>query len=363
MASIGLDASYIFGAYPTGSATYSRRLIESLAELDTSHHFVICYRMSRLPKRREFLRPPGTSTRMMTFWRPWRTDLFHSLAQRAPSFRFRREVVTIHDIFPITGPDYSTPQYRRKFSAVVREAARRAGRIVTGSQYTAGLLQSECGVEAERIRVTPYGVDLPAQTISPEQRLRERERVVGKGNQMLLTVGMLETRKNVVNALRALKLLPERYHLLLVGGDGYGHEAIHAFIAGQRLEARVHRSGYVPASRLGTFYQSASALLFPSLEEGFGFPVLEAMAYGLPVVTSNTSSIPEVGGDAALYADPHDPCAIASQVVRAVESPAVREGMVAQGLARARGFTWQRTARQTLQVYDELLGGGASTLR
>jgi len=362
MASIGLDASYIFGAYPTGSATYSRRLIESLAELDTSHHFLICYRMSRLRKRREFLRPPGTSTRMLTFWRPWRTDLFHSLAQRAPSFRFRREVVTIHDIFPITGHDYSTPEYRRKFSAVLREAAGRAERIVTGSRFTADLLQSECSVEAERIRVTPYGVDPPARTISPEESLRERERLVGRGNELLLTVGMLETRKNLLNALRALKMLPERYHLLLVGGDGYGHRAIHAFIAGERLEARVHRSGYVPANLLRTFYQSASALLFPSLEEGFGFPVLEAMAHGLPVVTSNTSSLPEVGGPAALYADPHDPCAIASQVVQAVESPAVRDHMVAEGLARARQFTWQRTAQQTLQVYDELLGG-SSTLR
>ncbi len=163
MASIGLDASYIFGAYPTGSATYSRRLIESLAALDTSHHFVICYRMSRLAKRAEFLRPAGTTTRMLTFWRPWQTDLFHSLAQRAPAFRFRREVVTIHDIFPITGHDYSTPEYRAKFSAVLREAASRAARVITGSQFTANLLQSECGVERERIRVTPYGVDLPSR--------------------------------------------------------------------------------------------------------------------------------------------------------------------------------------------------------
>lgn len=356
MASIGLDASYIFGAYPTGSATYSRRLIESLAELDTSHHFVICYRMSRLRKRREFLRPAGTSIGMLTFWQPWRTDLFHSLAQRVPSFRFRREVVTIHDIFPITGHDYSTPEYARKFSAVLREAIDRAERIVTGSRFTAGLLQNECGVEAERIRVTPYGVDLPARTITLEESLRERESLVGKGNELLLSVGMLETRKNLVNALRALKLLPERYHLLLVGGDGYGHEAVHAFIAEQKLESRVHRSGYVPGGLLRRFYQSASALLFPSLEEGFGFPVLEAMAHALPVVTSNTSSLPDVGGAAALYADPHDPCAIASQVVQAVESPAVRERMITRGLARAREFTWRRTAGQTLQVYDELLG-------
>jgi len=356
MATIGLDASYIFGAYPTGSATYSRRLIESLAELDTHHHFLICYRMSRLRKRREFLRPAGTSIRMLTFWRPWRTDLFHSLAQRPPSYRFRREVVTIHDIFPIASPRYSTPEYARRFSGILREAAARADRIVTGSQSTASLLENVCGVEAGRIRVTPYGVDVPGKTLPPAEKLRVRERIVGRGNEMLLTVGMLETRKNVLNALRALKLLPERYRLVLVGGNGYGHEAIHAFIAAQKLESRVHKCGYVPSDLLATYYESASALLFPSFEEGFGFPVLEAMAHGLPVVTSPTSSIPELGGSAALYADPHDPCAIASQVARAVESPEERERMIAQGLARAREFTWRRTAGQTLRVYEELLG-------
>jgi glycosyltransferase involved in cell wall biosynthesis len=361
MATIGLDASYIFGAYPTGIATYSRRLIESLAGLDTSHHFAICYRMSRLPKRREFLRPAGTATRMLTFWRPWQTDLFHSLAQRPPAFRFRREVVTVHDVFPITGTSYSTPEFQRRFSTLLREAVRRAHRIICNSEYTATQLQQHCGVERERIRAVWMGVDLPSTIMSPEESRRERERLAGKGNLMLLSVGMLETRKNLVNALRALQLLPERYHLMMVGGDGYGHQAIHAFIAEQHLESRVHRSGYVPASLLRTFYQSASALLFPSLEEGFGFPVLEAMAHGLPVVTSNTSSLPEVGGTAALYADPHDPCAIASQVLQAVEAPEVRERMIADGLARAREFSWQRTGEQTLRVYDELLGGGAST--
>jgi len=357
MARIALDASYTLGAHPTGSATYSRRLIESLAQLDTSHDFLVCYRMSRLPKLREFLRPAGTMTRVITPWLPWRTDLFHSLAQRSPEYRFRREIVTIHDIFPITGRDYSTPEYQQKFAAILREAAARARCIITGSYATARLLESECGVEPERIHVTPYGVDMPAQTMTAAERRRFRERLVGPGNEMLLSVGMLETRKNVLNSLRALKLLLPLYHLVLVGGNGFGHEAIHAFISDEKLEDRVHLLGYVPSDTLPEFYQSATVLLFPSFEEGFGFPVLEAMAHELPVVTSPTSSIPELGGDAALYADPNDPSDIASQVVRAVDSPEIRGRMIARGVARAREFTWRRTAEQTLAVYEELLSG------
>ena len=359
MATIGLDATYTLGARPTGIATYSRRLIESLAGLGTAHRFLVCYRLSRWNRRSEFLRLPGCPVRLfqrpLTFWLPWQADLFHSLAQRPPVFRFRREVVTVHDAFPITGRDYSTPEFQQRFSALLREAVERAARVITDSEYTALQIQAHCGVEAERIRTIPCGVDEPSETLTPEGRLLERERLVGPGNEMLLSVGNLETRKNLVNALRALALLPERYRLVMVGGDGFGAEAIHAFIKEQGLGRRVVRLGFVPAERLPVLYESGSALLFPSLEEGFGFPVLEAMAHGLPVVTSNTSSLPEVGGDAALYADPLDVEGIARQCTRAVEDDAVRGELIEKGRARARQFTWRRTAEAVLRVYEEVL--------
>jgi len=359
MATIGLDATYTLGARPTGIATYSRRLIESLAELKSAHRFLVCYRLSRWSRRSEFLRLPGCPVRLfqrpLTFWLPRQADLFHSLAQRPPVFRFRREVVTVHDAFPITGRDYSTPEFQRRFSALLREAVERAARVITDSEYTARQLQTHCGVEAERIRTIPCGVDEPSATLSPEERLRERERLVCAGNEMLLSVGNLETRKNLINALRALALLPERYRLVMVGGDGYGAEAIHSFIEEHGLERRVARLGFVPAERLPVLYDSASALLFPSLEEGFGFPVLEAMAHGLPVVTSNSSSLPEVGGDAALYADPLDVEAIACQCTRAVEDQEVRRELIEKGRARARQFTWRRAAEAVLRVYEEVL--------
>ncbi len=284
MATIGLDATYALGARPTGTGTYSRRLIESLAALPTEHRFLICYRLSRWSRRREFLRLPGCRVRLVqrpfTFWLPWQADLFHSLVQRPPVFRFRREVVTVHDAFPITGRDYSTPEFQRRFSALLREAVARAARVITDSAYTARQLEAHCGVEPGRTTVIACGVDEPGRTMTPEERLRERERLVGPGNEMLLGVGTLETRKNVGNALRALLLLPERYRLVLAGGDGYGAEAIHALDWEDLAERRVIRLGFAPAERLPVLYQSASALLFPSLEEGFGFPVLEAMAQG-----------------------------------------------------------------------------------
>jgi glycosyltransferase involved in cell wall biosynthesis len=173
---------------------------------------------------------------------------------------------------------------------------------------------------------------------------------------MLLTVGVLDNRKNVLGSLRALQLLPERYHLVLAGGDGYGAELVHEFIQREKLENRVHRTGYLPKEELAVLFQSASALLFPSLEEGFGFPMLEAMAHGLPVVTSQTSALPEVGGDAALYADPRDPAEIAARVRSAVEDHGLRPVLIEKGLARAAHYTWRRTAEGILGAYDEMTG-------
>jgi glycosyltransferase involved in cell wall biosynthesis len=366
MSSIGLDASYVFGVNPTGIAGYSRRLIESLAALPAAHRFFLCYRLSRWRQRRHFLRPAVAggsriSVRLyqqpLTFWLPWEMDLFHSLAQRPPAFSFKHEVVTIHDVFPITGPNYSTSEFQRKFSRLLRESLARSERMLVLSEYTARQLVRHCAVDRARIRVVPGGVDFPTETLSPEACLVERERLVGKGCEMLLTLGVLDNRKNVVTALRVLELLPERYKLVLAGGDGYGAEAIHAYIAGQKLESRVRRLGHVPSGRIPVLYQSASALLFPSLEEGFGFPLLEAMAYGLPVVTSNTSALPEVGGDAALYADPRDPCDIASKISLAVEDPELRQGLIRRGRQRARQFPWRKTAEETLRVYQECLAG------
>lgn len=366
MATIALDATYTVDPQPSGVSIYSRKLIESLATLDTAHRFLLCYRLSRFSRRRDFLRPaaapgrrPTFSVRFfqepLTFWLPWQARLFHSLAQRPPAFRFEKEIVTVHDVFPLTGRDYSMPEFQRKFSALLLEAVERAARVITPSHYTAGQLTRRAGVPKDKIRVIPEGADFPERTMTPEERARERERLVGQGNEMLLSVGVLQTRKNTINALRALASLPARFRLVLAGGEGHGSGAIRDFIRKEGLESRVILLGYVAADRLPSLYQAATVLLFPSLEEGFGLPVLEAMAHGLPVVTSNMSSLPEVGGDAVLYADPHEPRQLAAQVERAVEDRPLRESMIARGLARAREFTWRRTAEETCRVYEELV--------
>jgi glycosyltransferase involved in cell wall biosynthesis len=290
-----------------------------------------------------------------TFWLPWQTDLFHSLVQRPPAFRFKKEVVTVIDLFPLTSKDYSTPDFQRKFSDLLLEAIERAVCIITPSKYTTDQLLRHTSVSREKVRLVPFGVDLPTSSLSPEHCTFEREQLVGKGNKMIFTVGVIQTRKNTLNTLKALRHLPECYRLVIAGGDGHGSEVIHEFIRTEGLGSRVVLLGYVSAERLPVLYDAASVFLFPSFEEGFGLPVLEAMSHGLPVVASMTSSLPEVGGDAALYVDPHDPKDISEKIIRAVEDENQRKAMIELGLVRAQTFTWRRTAEGNLNVYNEVL--------
>ncbi len=364
MAVIALDATYAMDPEPSGIAMYSRRLIEELAALETPHRFLLCYRVSRFGQRREFLCPrtPGEArfgTRFyqepFTFWLPWQAELFHSLAQRPPGFRFRREIVTVFDAFPLTGTDYSTADFRRKFSTLLREAVARAALVLTASHCVREQLIDLLRAEAGKIRVIPLGVDLPGKRLSQAERDAERRRWAGDGGKILFTAGAIQTRKNTLNMLRALERLPAEFQLLLAGGKGYGHEAVFDYIHERRLEQRVRALGYVSAAELAKLYEAANVFLFPSLEEGFGLPVLEAMAHGTPVVTSSASSLPETGGDAALYAEPNDPDDIAEKIRQAAEDSDLRTRLVERGFARARQFTWRRTAEATLAAYDEAL--------
>lgn len=257
-------------------------------------------------------------------------------------------VVTIHDVLPLRAPELFSAIIRANFALLAPRLARRADRILTGSHYTKGEIVELLGIDPARVVVTPYGVDerfLPAPAV-PARLALDRPYVA--------CLGTLEPRKNVAAAVRAFAALEDdSYALVVVGGGGWDGGEVEA--AARAAAGRVVLTGYVDDHELVGLLGAARAFLYPSLYEGFGFPPLEAMACGTPVITSDRASLPEVVGDAALVVDPRDDVALAAALRRVLEDPALAADLRERGLRRAALYSWRRCAEATVDVYRELV--------
>ena len=341
---IALDATYSLGANLSGVGVYSREVLYGLARAHPEAGYLFCYRSQRYFRSFSGRLPAGCHRRLLGKAWPASADLFHGLNQRIHFARHRRTISTFHDLFVITS-EYSTPEFRRRFAAQARVAAERSDLIITVSRFTAGQVEALLDVEPARIRVIPHG----ARRVSPDAPARQRER-------MILFVGAIQRRKNVVRLIEAFEQVAPGWTLVLAGSAGFGAEE-----ALQRIEVSSRKEdirvlGYVADAVLEDLYQRASVLAFPSLDEGFGMPVLDAMARGLPVLTSNVSALPEVAGDAALLVDPADTASLTEGLRRLTQDQPLRQRLAQQGLLRSAGFTWERTVEETWKVYEELLG-------
>lgn len=340
---IALDATYSLGEHLSGIGVYCTRMLAGLPAAWPEARFLLCYRAHRFLAALRRPAAPNCRRRLLVDRPPWLApDLFHGLNQRLPARRFRRAVATFHDLFVLTA-DYSTPEFRRRFARQARQAAERADLIIAVSEFTASQVCALLGVDRGRVRVVPHGVDLP-------ERLPARPR-----DPWVLHVGAIQKRKNLSRLVRAFTAMPPGWRLVLAGSCGFGAAEVLEEIARSPRRADIDLTGYVSPERLAELYSQASILAFPSLDEGFGMPVLEAMAYGLPVITSNRSALPEVAGDAAILVDPLDEEQLAWALRELASNQELRLQLAQQGLGRAARFPWRRAVDQTRAVYRELL--------
>ena len=282
-------------------------------------------------------------------------DLFHATNHMFP-FRLHRvpTVLSIFDVTILMFPEWHPASRLAMIGSALAPAASRAARIVTPSHHTRNDLLKLLSLDPERVVVVPGGVD-PIFTPGPEAETAARLAPLGlRPGDYLLFLGTIEPRKNLARLLEAAESA-EIGVLVLAGGRGWHNAAIRQAMARLARAGRVRDLGYVPDDLRRPLLAGARAFVFPSLYEGFGLPPLEAMACGTPVLTSNVSSLPEVVGDAALYVDPTDVDAIAAGLTRIWRDDALRADLTARGLARARQFSWDRTARETLEVYRTVL--------
>lgn len=342
---IALDTTYTVGSNLTGVGVYSREIAFGLARAHPEAAFRFCYRLHRLPRSLLERLPPNARRRLLTESRaPREADLFHGLNQRLPRAPLRGAITTFHDLFVITG-EYSTPEFRARFRRQAMEAADRSERIITVSEFTARQVADLLGVERSRLRVVHHGVRLPAE-IPPEAR---RENVV-------LHVGSIQVRKNVARLIEAFEQMDPGWRLVLIGSAGYGAREILRRTEESPRRADVEWLGYVSAAERDRWYARARIFAFPSLDEGFGMPVLEAMAWGVPVVAARSSALPEVAGDAAWFVDPGRVDELAEALRALAGDATLRERYVRRGRARAAEFRWEDAIAKTWVVYREVAG-------
>lgn len=367
-----------------GIGRLTRELVRALLKLESAHRFTLFVMgrpgpevpLSNLLRTRDL---PLRVTRLSDRWlyRLWfrlrlplavqwlsgSCDLYHATDfVLPPLWRGTKSVLTVHDLSFERDPDSAPPRLLPFLKRVVPDSVRRATHIIADSHATARDLVDLYGVPPEKITVIHSGVD--ARFSPPRDTLLDRRRTEYVLQRyrlrppFVLTVGTLQRRKNHARLVEAFAHIAARdpnVSLVIAGGKGWLYDDVHQTIARLGLQARVHFTGFVEDADLPYVYRLAAVFAFPSLYEGFGLPPLEAMACGVPVVTSNTSSLPEVVGDAGLMVDPKDVRALAAALEQALFDESWRRQSIERGLARARQFSWERAAQQLLATYEQIL--------
>jgi glycosyltransferase involved in cell wall biosynthesis len=364
---IGIDARPLARGV-AGISRVVRSLLEALARVDAENlYFLYSNRDFRLPgenplwqKRVDFAYSvlPGTLwllARAAKMMREDRLDVWWATMPVLPRTvpPSLRKIITVNDLVPYRYPETMSFYNRRVSRWVMPPAVRRSDLVVAISDFTRKELQAFFGTEPPSVEVIHCGV---TEHYSPRCRRAAAARIAGKfqtSTRYVCTVGTIEPRKNLMTLIEAMRILWGRgqlpgHQLLIAGAAGWKDSPVYARATG--LGEAVKFLGYVPEEDLPFLYSGADVFAFPSLYEGFGLPLAEAMACGVPIVASGVSSIPEVVQDAALLVSPRSPEEFADAIARIVSDPALRHSLVQKGLERARHFQWEDAARKMLRL-------------
>ncbi|MBI5567635.1 MAG: glycosyltransferase family 4 protein [Chloroflexi bacterium] len=372
-----------------GIGRYTRELMRALLAQPSANKYSFFYAKSKpidespvTSYRSTIRRVPFHDKWLMRVWQRFRIplpvelivgkiDLFHSPDfTLPPTLPGVPTLLTVHDLSFVRDPDSAWPSLRAFLNRAVPRSVQRATHVLADSLATKYDLIELFGTPAEKITVLYSGVE---PRFAPVRDRTEIDRVCAKYHlprPFILSVGTLQPRKNYARLIQAFASLindphpstPLRFaqdasgdhHLVITGGKGWLYESIFEQVKSLGLENRVHFPGFVDDADLPALYSAADLFAYVSLYEGFGLPLLEAMACGTPVIASNVSSLPEVVGDVGLQVDPRDVSAITRALRAMLERSDLRETSIAAGLDRARTFTWEKAANQLLSIYDAM---------
>lgn len=362
---VAIDAHSI-GRRATGNETYVDGLLAGLLELDEGdvEPIVIADQRAELPGIPErMVRRLHRRTRALRLLvdlaaprRSWGAALLHRQYLRPPVCDVPC-VSTIHDISFEHHPELFTRRALLRMKGTIPWSARRSALVLTGSEFSRTDLLERYRLPASRVRVTPYAASARFSPQPPAAVKQVRQRYELPADYVLY-VGNLQPRKNLSRLLAAYASLPtgSRPPLVIVGQRAWLTDEMFSTLRELDLKNRVHFTGYVPVDDLPAIYGGATVFAYPSLFEGFGLPVLEALACGVPTLTSASTALAEVAGDAAVLVDPYDVGAIADGLLKLLTSDETRRCVVERGLIRAREFSWARCASDTVAAYRTVVG-------
>jgi len=376
MALIGIDASRANAHQRTGTEWYSYHLIQALKKLPVPGLEVMLYSKKFLHDGLEEF-PPGWDGKILYWksqrfwnqfrlsWELWRhpVDLFFQPTHTLPLFKPKRVVTTLHDIGFERLPQLYRPAELRYHRHSAKLAVKRANRILTVSEFSRREILERYKLPPERVVATPLAVDMTRYR--PDITDEAKDAALAKyrlSRPFLVFAGRIEEKKNIVNLVHAFSIFKswrgvgDPVKLLLIGTPGFGFERIRKEIETRGVGESVVMPGYVPEEDMPALFACARMLLLPSWYEGFGLPILQAQACGTPVLAADAASMPEVGGSAAMYANPSEPEHIATTMKTLMDEDSLWERLRAAGLENVKRFSWDDTARRTLNVLLETLG-------
>jgi glycosyltransferase involved in cell wall biosynthesis len=386
MLKIAVDATSI-RQKPSGIGMYTLNLIRSLHELESQENFQLS--LVYQPSLKKWLQwdlsyshlldlkinvhtlplPVTVSDLLSRFPNPILSALepslgFPNIIHGTDHFVYpcRNTVkgLTIHDLTCIKYPEFTNSIVKKTYLNRIKRCLKWTDLIVTLSQNSKKEIIEYLEVDERRIFVTSQASRYPSNYLSSEKI--EKLKTFSQYNfsrPYILFVSKIEPRKNIISLVKAFNFLKQKYkiehQLVIIGQKGWGYESILAAIANSPWKNDIHQLGYLSDELVALFYAKADVFVYPSYYEGFGLPILEAMTLGTPVVTSNTSSIPEVAGDAALLIDPDDSTQLAEAILKVINDSQLRQELIHKGKERAKLFSWEKTARETLKAYRTLI--------
>lgn len=363
---IALDCSSAARPESTGVAMYVRRMVEAFARTDQEDDFTLVYRFSRIKNRGSFITPPAKNFRsklMIERMHPIfarRVQVFHGLDARIPGRWMKAKlVVTIHDVYSaLQSKEFASQEFREMKDKRYRDLADRADRIIVVSEASKRDVLETLRPDPAKLRIVyeSGGPGFVPQNVELVSAARKKH---GLDRPYLIYVGTINRRKNLPNMIKAFAIARKRAKsdavFAIAGRVGFGGEEIHHAIEDADARHVVKMLGYVPDADVAPLYTGAWGLLFTTLYEGFGIPVVEAFGCGCPVIGGKDGSVPEIVADAGLIAAPQNVESIATEIEKLLTDEALRASLKAKGLARAKDFSWEKAARECLDIYKELI--------